>query len=304
MATTNILPTFTDTNIVTDVSRLIEILTARENYFVTNLQKVRATAMVHSYQTDTLAAVGSLKVTEGDDLTAAALTTPSRLTNLVQESAKAFFVSDAQRAVEHFSGTDELARQTEKAIMELANSMEYDLVRSTAVSAASGTAGALDGILVAVSHANNFSAHSSGTVFAASILNAMMYDAWSNGNGDTPTDLFVGPFLRNTIDSFTQKSNNIVQVSADTIENGVTYYSTSFGVMQVHTHRYLNVAGDATGKVLGIRPEKLAIAYLTAPRVVELAKAGTSEKRAVAVDFTLEVRNKLSNFYHNGFDID
>jgi len=304
MATTNILPTFTDNNMVVDVSRAIEILTAKENYFVTNLQKVRATATLHQWQTDTLAAAGSLAVTEGDDLTAAALTTPSRVTNVVQTSAKAFFVSDAQRAAEHYSGTDELARQTDKAIMELANSMEYDLVRGARATAASGTAGQCDGILAGISQSTNFSAHASGTVFSASILDAMIYDNWTNSNGDTATDYFVGGFLRKVVDSFTQKTNNIVQVTADTIENGITYYSTSFGVVKFHTHRHLNVSSDATGRVLGVRPEKLAIAYLNPPRVIELSKTGLAEKRAVSADFTLEVRNKVSNIYHNGFDID
>jgi hypothetical protein len=251
-----------------------------------------------------LASVGSLAVTEGDDITGATLTTPSRLTNIVQTSAKAFLVSDAQRAVEHYSGTDELARQTDKAIMELANSMEYDLLRNTAVSAASGAAGELNGILEAVSTSSNFSAHNSGTVFAASILDAMIYNNWTNSNGDVATDYFVGGFLRKVVDSFTQKTNNIVQVSSDTIEQGITYYSTSFGVVKFHTHRYLNVAGDATGKVLGVNPTKLAVAYLNPPRVVELAKTGLAEKRAVTADFTLEVRNQNSNTYYNGFDID
>jgi hypothetical protein len=305
MATTNILPTFSDSsNIVVDVSRAIEILTARENYFVSNLQKVQATAMVHHYQTDTLAAAGSLVVEEGSDLSAAALTVPSRLTNVVQTSAKAFMVSDAQRAVEHFSGTDELARQTDKAIMELANSMEFDLVRNLSVAAASGATGECGGILSAISTALNYSAHSSGTTFAASILDAQIYNNWINSNGDTATDYFVGGFLRKVVDSFTQKTNNIVQVSSDTIENGITYYSTSFGVVKFHTHRYLNVNGDATGRVLGVRPDKLAVAYLTPPRVIQLAKTGISEKRAVTAAFTLEVRNQNSNTLYEGFDID
>lgn len=304
MTTTNILPTFTDTNIVQDVSRAIEILTAKENWFVSNLQKTRAVAMVHSYQTDTLLNAASLKVTEGDDLTATALTTPSRLTNLVQTSAKAFFVSDEQRAAEHYSGTDELARQTDKAIMDLANAMEFDLVRSTAASAASGTAGALDGILVAVSHANNYSAHTSGTVFSASIVNGIMLESYNQSNGDVPTDLFLGSFLRNVFDSFIQKTDRVVAGPANVIDISVVGYRTSFGDVAIHTHRYLNQSGDSTGRVLGVRPEKLAVAYLIPPRVIELAKSGTSEKRAVSASFTLEVRNKLSNFYHLGFDQD
>jgi hypothetical protein len=246
----------------------------------------------------------SLKVEEGNDLTATALTTPTRLTNLVQTSAKAFFVSDEQRAAEHYSGSDELARQTDKAIMDLANSMEFDLVRGSAASAASGTAGALDGILVAVSHTNNVTAHASGTVFAASHLNGLMKDAYDNSNGDVPTDLFLGSFLRNAMDSFIQKTDRVVPGNANVIDISVVGYRTSFGDLAVHTHRYLQQSSDSTGRVLAVRPEKLAVAYLIPPRVINLAKAGTSEKRAVTSSFTLEVRNQLSNFFSSGFDID
>ncbi len=301
---TETLLNYGDTNVVEDVSNLIEILTARENYFVSNLGKVTAIAKQHEYQTDNLASVGSLAVEEGATGTDAALTTPARLVNLIQTSAKFYRVSDQQRMTEKFSGTDELTRQTSKAIMELANSMEFDLIRATQISGASGTVPKLSGIIEASSKSTNHSSHSSGTVFAASILNAMLKDNWDNSNGDVATDYFVGSFLRDVVDGFTQKTNNIVSVPSDTIENQITFYATSFGFIKFHTHRYVQQSGDATGRVLGVRPEKLKVAYLMAPNVKPLAKTGLAERRVVSADFTLETRNQDSQMYHDGFDID
>jgi len=128
-----------------------------------------------------------------------------------------------------------------------------------------------------------------------------------NSNGDVATDLFVGSFLRNAIDEFTSKSNTLVTVDATTILNTIDVYSTSFGRLAIHYHRYVQQSGDSTsliGKVLAVRPEKLKIAYLRRPFVdTTLQRAGDYDFRAVVGDLTLEVKNRNSNWYHNGFSL-
>lgn len=131
-----------------------------------------------------------------------------------------------------------------------------------------------------------------------------MKDCMDHSNGDVATDLFVGSYLRNAIDQFTQKSNTLVTVDAAEIYNTVDVYTTSFGRLAVHYHRYVQQSGDATGRVLLVRPEKLKIAYLRRPFVdTTLQRAGDYDFRAVVGDLTLEVRNQDSHMYHNGFNI-
>lgn len=157
----------------------------------------------------------------------------------------------------------------------------------------------------AISQSTNYSAHNSGTAFSTSILNGIMKTAMDNSNGDVATDLFVGSFLRNTIDEFSNKSNTLITVDAKEILNTVDIYSTSFGRLAIHYHRCVQEGSDATGNVLAVRPEKLKIAYLRRPFVDDtLQRAGDYDFRAVVGDLTLEVRNKLSNWFHSGFDID
>lgn len=140
MAVDNILRSYGDVARVDDVVlNAIEILTARETMISNMLGKTSAADTIHSFLTDTLAAAASSAVAETGDYTANVLTTPTRLTNVVQNVARPFKVSRTQREVEHYHGRDELKRQTEKAMMEWANSFEFDLVRSTLVSGASGT---------------------------------------------------------------------------------------------------------------------------------------------------------------------
>jgi hypothetical protein len=162
------------------------------------------------------------------------------------------------------------------------------------------------GILEAISKSTNVTAQTSGVAFSASILNGLMQANWTNSNGDVATDLFVGAYLRNVIDGFTQKTNTVISgAGVSTIENTVSIYQTSFGTLQVHTHRYLNVSGtDATGRALGLNRSKLKVAMLKNPYIdMDLARAGDYDSRAVVGKFTLETINQDSNFYATGYNI-
>lgn len=286
------------------VLNAIEILTARENQIFNMLGKTSAINMVHSYLTDTLAAVGSLAVSEAADYTAKVLTTPSRLTNIVEIVAANFKVSRTQQQISHYHGQNELSRQTEKALMEWGNSAEYDLVRSTLTSGQSGTAPTLSGIIEATSKSTNHTSHNSGTVWSASILDGLMKGNWENSNGDVATDLFMGSFLRSATDAFTQKSNVVVNNPGGQtqIVRTVSTYETAFGTLRIRHHRYVQVSGDATARVLAIRPEKLKVAFLEKPTIdTGLARSGDYDNRAVIGKFTLEVHNQDSNWFSDGF---
>lgn len=308
MATVNVLTTYGDANAKEDVvMNSLEILTARETQILNMLGKTDAINTIHSYLTDTLQTAASAAVAEEGDFTADALTTPTRVTNIVEIIAKSFKVSRTQQEILHYTGESELARQTEKALMNWANAAEFDLVRATLASGASGTAPTMSGIIQAISRANNTTAHTSSTVWSASILNGLMKDNWDNSNGDVATDIFMGSWLRNVTDDFTQKSNTVVNNAGgqSTIVRTVSTYETSFGTLRIHKHRYVQQSGDATGRVLAINPEKLKTAWLKKPQIdTNLARSGDYDFHAVVGKFTLEVRNRQSCFFASGFDID
>jgi len=165
----------------------------------------------------------------------------------------------------------------------------------------------LSGIIEATSKSTNHTSHNSGTAWDATILDALMKGNWDNSNGDVATDLFMGSFLRKATDAFTQKSNVVVNNPGGqtTIVRTVTTYETAFGTLRVHTHRYVQQSGDATARVLAIRPEKLKVAFLKKPYVdTGLARSGDYDARAIVGKFTLEVHNQDSNWYADGFDKD
>ena len=301
----NFVNTYGDVSIKEDVVlNAVEILTAKETQVMNMLPKTKAIATVHSYLTDTLRTPASLAVSEEADYAPANQTTPSRKTNINTHVVAAVKVSGLQRAVDHYHGEDELERQTRKALMDFGNAFEFDLVRSTLTSGVSGTAPKMEGIITHISKSTNTTAHTSGTTFNASHLEGLMKANWENSNGDTATDVLMSANIRNLLDAATQKSNVVVNQA-----NGITdivkmtsTYTTAFGKVQVHTHRYVLQTADATDRILGINRNKLAVAWLRMPFMdTKVARSGDYEIRAIVGDGTLECRNQDSNFFAHGF---
>ncbi len=259
--------------------------------------------MVHSYLTDTLLTAASLATEQGQDFTITGLTTPTRLTNIVQEIAKAFIVTRPEEIVQSYSGVNELDRQLTKALKDFGNALEFDLVRATLASGISGTVANMNGIINGTSLANNTTAQTSGTVFSASILDALMFNCWNTSNGDVATEVYVGGILKRAADNFTQKTNSLVNIPGGptTIVRTVTTFETSMGTVTIHKHRYVQQSGDATGRVLAIRPEKIKVAYLDMPFIKNLAENGAYSKKAVYGSCTVEFRNQNSNFFSSGY---
>lgn len=304
MAATNVLNTYGDLSRKEDVVlNMVEILTAEENQLLSTLGKSKAIDEVHMFLTDTLATPASAAVAQGTDYTNLARSTPSRLTNIVEEIAIPFRVSRKQVASEHYHGRNELERQLSKALMEWGNAAEFDIVRSTLVSGVSGTVAKMNGVKAAISKSTNYTLQTSGTVFSATILDSLMSGNWTNSNGDVAQDLFVGGHLRAVIDGFTQKTNVVVNSPGiSSIVRTVSTYETAFGTLTVHKHRYVTQSADANADALAIRKDKLKLAYLDKPTIQsDLAKSGPYEPRAVYGSLTLEVRNQDSNWLAGGY---
>lgn len=304
MAADNILRSYGDSAAKESVVlNAIEILTARETQIMNLVGSSQAIATVHSYLTDTLATAASSAVAEGADYTADAVTTPSRLTNVVEIVAMPFKVSRTQQDISHYHGENELSRQTEKALMNWANAAEFDFLRSTLTSGASGTAPKMSGLIEATSKATNHTTHTSTTAWNATILDGLMKDNWDNSNGDVATDLFMGSFLRDATDDFTQKTNVVVNnVGISGIVRTVSSYQTAFGTLNIHTHRYIQQGADAHGRVFALRPDKINVAWLKMPYIdTDLSRSGDYDFRAVVGKFTAEVKNQDSCFFADGF---
>ncbi len=163
----------------------------------------------------------------------------------------------------------------------------------------------LMGIIRGISQSVNYTLQTSGTAFTATIMRLLMKDNWDNSNGEIATDIFVGSFLSDKIDTFTNKSTTVVTGESKTLVYATDIFETGLGKVRKHTHRYVQQSTDANARILCVRPEKLRIAYLQKPFIdTGLARLGDYEKRAIVGKLTLEVINKTSNFFADGYDKD
>jgi hypothetical protein len=303
MASADIFTSYGDASRKEDVLSLIEYLTAKETSIFNMLPKSSATDTIHSTLYDTYRTAASAAVAEDTDYTNLARTSPSRDTNLIQNIAIPFQVTKTQMLIDHYQGENELARQTAKAMVDWHNAAEFDIVRSTLVTGASGTAPKMRGILQGISTSTTYTAMNSGTVWSASILKGLQAAAWDAGNGDVPTDLFLGKVLKDKTDDFSNKTNAVVTGSnVKEVVLATDVFETGFGKLQVHAHRYLYQSGDTTHRVLAINPDKLGIAFLQRPMIdTGLARSGDYDSRAVVGKLTVEFKNRYSNYYALGF---
>lgn len=284
------------------VLNALTYLTANETMIQNMIGRTQAINTVHSYLVDTYRTAASAGVAEDADYTMLARTTPTRQSNVVENIAIPFVVTKVQQAIQHYTGDNELERQTKKALVEFADALEFDLVRSTLVSGVSGTVSKMEGIIAGISAAANYTAHNSGTVWSASILEGMMKLNWDNCNGNVATDIFMGSYLRGITDGFTQKTTTVVTGEQTKVVNMVNVYQTSAGMVRIHTHRFVQQSADTTARVLAIRPEELKLAWLIKPYIdKDIARSGPYDARVVTGSATAEFRAKTSCWFTIGF---
>jgi hypothetical protein len=157
----------------------------------------------------------------------------------------------------------------------------------------------MDGIIYGISKSTNTTVQSSGTTWSASILKGLMKANWENGNGEVATDVYMGAFLKDVTDSFTNKSTIVnTGVNVKEIIDVVDVLESGFGKVAIHKHRYIQQSSDATGRVLAIRPEKLKIAMLQAPQIdTDLARSGDYDR--LLSSLSVMIGAKFSKFREN-----
>lgn len=142
-----------------DLANFITMITRDETPFIASIQKAKATAIYHEWQTDELEAPGNSRIGEGTDYIAPtsdgsggtgatpatgakfAHTGPNRtrLGNYTQINGKTIAVSGTRRAVDQAGVADEYAYQLKKRGTELKRDLEFDMIHSYNVSNAVGT---------------------------------------------------------------------------------------------------------------------------------------------------------------------
>src|SRR5882724_12020438 len=126
---TNTFSSYTAIGNREDLSDVIYRIDPADTPFISAIEREKASAVNHEWQTQALAAADTANaVLEGDDATTDAVTPTVRLGNICQISDKVARVTGTQRAVDHAGRDDELAYQEMLKGLELKRDMEAILV--------------------------------------------------------------------------------------------------------------------------------------------------------------------------------
>lgn len=286
-----------------DLSDVIYNVDPTDTPFLTSIPRTKATAVLHEWQTDALAAASATNhVLEGDDATTDSTTATTRLSNTCQISDKVPRVTGSQQAVVTAGRKDELAYQIVKRAKELRRDMESSLLANNAeVTGDATTARETGGIEAWIN--TNTSVGSGGTagslgntartdgtnrVLTETLLKAQLKNCWDNG-GD-PECIMVGSFNKQKVSGFTGNATRFKTAEDKTLSAAIDVYQSDFGDLEIIPNRF-----QVAESTLILQKDMWAVAYLRPVHITNLAKTGDSERRQILVEFALESRNEKAS---------
>jgi hypothetical protein len=301
---TNTFDTYDSVGEREDLSDVIYSISPTDTPFLSSAAKTKATAVLHEWQTDSLAAaVTNNAVIEGDEATLDASTATTRLSNSTQIMDKTVVITGTQESVDKAGRASELAYQIAKRAKELKRDMEATITGNIAeVGGNSSTARKMGTLGSWVTTNDDLAsdgasgagagnaAHTNGTqrAFTESQLKSVIKSVW-NAGGD-PSMIMVGPFNKQKLSGFTGNSTRFDAGADATLYTSVDVYASDFGQLQVVPNRF---SRDREAYVLDM--EYWGVAFLRDFTMHELAKTGDSEKRQLLVEATLESRNEAAS---------
>ena len=300
---TNAQTTYDTIGIREDLSDIIYDISPTETPFISMIaDQSTATAKLHEWQTDSLAAAASNAVLEGDDTTATAVSATTRATNRCQISKKVIAVSGTSRAVDTAGRDDEYAYQMYKRSEELKRDMELVVTQNQAAVTGSTTiapqlrsleawfstntqreAGGADGTTT--------QAATDGTTPVAiseAVLRTLLQSVFNSGGN--PDYLMVGPFNKRSIGDFGSNNTRYVDAGENKVVAGIDVYESDFGTLQVVPNRF-----QRERTAFALDSQFWSIAYLRPFMEESLAKTGDSDKGHVLAEYTLEARNEAAS---------
>jgi hypothetical protein len=291
-----------------DLSDVIYRIDPTETPFMSGVEREKATAVNHEWQTQALAAVNTANAQlEGDAAIADLTTATARLGNICQISRKVPQVTGTQRAVEHAGRDDEMAYQEMLKGLELKRDMESivcgtnqakntgnDATARTTASVLSwlktNTSKGAGGADPAVSNGAGTRTDGTQRAFTEANLKTVLQSTWLSGG--KPDCVMVGGFNKQAFSTFTGRATPFEETKTKKITAAVDAYESDFGMLKVVPNRFMR-----TRDVLVLQMEMWAVAYLNGRRFVSipLAKTGDSDWKEILSEYTLVARNEKSS---------
>ena len=287
-----------------DLSDMIWDISPTATPFMSSIAKNSATATLHEWQTDALAAASATNaVIEGDDATTTASVPTVRVGNYTQISDKVPRVTGTQRANDSAGRGDEMDYQVVKSSRELKRDVESSLLANNArVAGNDTTARELAGIESWI--ATNTSAGAGGAdptgdgtdartdgtqrAFLEADLQTVLA-ACADAGGE-PDKIMVGSFNKQALSAFTGNATRTIDSTDQALNTAVHVYVSDFGNLEVVFNRF-----QRARSALVLDSSMWAMSTLRDFQSTDLAKTGDTDRKQLLVEYTLESRNEAAN---------
>ena len=277
-----------------DLSDTIYRISPTQTPLLNMSAKTKATATLHEWQTQDLAAAASNAQAEGDNASAKTVTPTVRLSNRTQISTKTVIVSGTQQAVQSAGRKDEMGYQMALAALELKRDMELGLTQNNVTATSPRQSRGLLGWVVdntskasdttLASYTGN-TAQTDGTqrAFTEAQLKAVLQLQFTAG-GD-PDTIMLPPAAKQTFSTFTGNATRMDKSEDAKLYASIDVYASDFGEIKAVPNRFQRVRD-----VFILQSDKVAVAYLRPFSTIDLAITGDAMQKELVVEYTLEMR--------------
>lgn len=276
-----------------DLIDIITNISPTDTPVLSMTESVKASSVLHEWQTQALKTPTAVARIEGDDANIKTVTPTVRLTNSTQIIDNNFIVTETQQAVNPAGRASEDTYQTELAMKELANDIEYAyVVNSAAVTGASGTARQLKGLVGWV--VTNISSATANRALTSTILDALLKTVWLAGG--KPDVILTGgtqkiAFTNTT--NFPGMTRNITAATNQYYLAVDVYQGGIGGEMKLVTSTIMG--NNLDSRIFCLQMDKFRKAWLRPIKKVALGRTGDGQKFQIVAETTLESLNEKAS---------
>ena len=303
--------TYTAIGMREDLSDVIYSISPTDVPFMSSIGKTKATAVLHEWQTDSLAAATLDNYTvEGATASDATMSPTTRVGNRTQIAQKTIKISGTLQSVDKAGRKSEKAYQLAKASSEIKRDMETSLLSNQiAANGDSSTARKLGGLQawlntnysggtdgVAGSLGTTARVNGTNRTFTEALLQSVVRQVYAAGGN--PKVLMVNPAHKQVVSAFAGIAAQRFMApsnSPTTIVAAADVYMSDFGTISVVPNRFMTSTNSCDETAFVLDPDMAAIAYLRPFQTNELAVTGDNESTQLLCEYTLEVKNQAAH---------
>lgn len=290
-----------------DLSDKIYRIDPTDTPFYSGIERSKASAVNHEWQTQALAAASNSNFQlEGDDnVTADPATATVRLGNIAQIQTKIPRVTGTQRVVDSAGRDDEMDYQVMLKGMELKRDVETSFVGTNQAKVTGNAttprklASILSWIKTNVSQAGTAPTAADGTdtrtdgtqrAFTEAQLKSVLQQCWTSGG--RPETIMLGAFNKQVFSTFVGRGTPTQDQAQKKITASADVYESDFGRLKTVPNRFMR-----SRDCLVLQMDMWASAALPGRNMISfpLAKTGDTDRKQILVEHTLESRNEKAS---------